>query len=507
MIEAAAVPGCAFVASGMWDYAQQRGKKASSGGVEPTTSAFGGRRSIQLSYEDLNGPTYDQASSVEPIPNAADRCNLSPLSFRSLPAIPANPSRETATPATAHAPAADEDGAATAGPAAVIAPRWVVLTVTWANSLGSGLLWGGVPFVMELQYGFTKGENLLLALAESIIYVVVALGSGPVLRRFAGHGLTPRAALMSIFIVQLVASGVALTGMWGVVLASCVFSAVGAALWPMMESYVSSGQHGGNMRRSIGIFNVTWMSATGAALLLMAPVIAFGHASHTLFALAPISILSMVLLRWFPARPAAHPPEHAHTHIAPQYAYLLRATRFVIPTSYIFISVIGPVLPFILRDLVIADELKTPIASLWMFARMFTVVILAQLTFWHGRWSTLAVGISLLAGGFAGIVLATDVSMLLIGLTLFGAGHGILYYAGLYYAMAVGGADVDAGGRFEALIGVGYVIGPVAGMLAGGTQAQLVGATWAAALLGIAPAIMPWLAWRRRLRGEQRAHA
>jgi hypothetical protein len=44
-------------------------------------------------------------------------------------------------------------------------------------------------------------------------------------------------------------------------------------------------------------------------------------------------------------------------------------------------------------------------------------------------------------------------------------------------------------------------------MLAGGTQAQLVGATWAAALLGIAPAIMPWLAWRRRLRTEQRAHA
>jgi MFS family permease len=177
------------------------------------------------------------------------------------------------------------------------------------------------------------------------------------------------------------------------------------------------------------------------------------------------------------------------------------------PTSYIFISVIGPVLPFILRDLAIDDAMKTPIASVWMFARMFTVMLLAQLTFWHGRWSTLAVGISLLAGGFATIVLATDVSMLLVGLTLFGAGHGIIYYAGLYYAMAVGGAEVDAAGRFEALIGVGYVIGPVAGMLAGGTQAQLVGATWAAAFLGIAPAIMPWLAWQRRLHSERRAHA
>jgi MFS family permease len=386
-------------------------------------------------------------------------------------------------------------------------PRWAVLTVTWANSLGSGLLWSGVPFVTELQYGFTKGENLLLALAESVIYVLVALVSGPILRRFEGQGLTPRIVLMSIFTVQLLASALALTGMWGVIAASCIFSAVGAALWPIMESYVSSGQHGGNMRRSIGIFNVTWMSATGAALLLMAPLVATGHASQTLLVLAPISLLSMFLLRWFPKKPAAHPPEHAHTHIAPQYAYLLRATRFVVPTSYIFISVIGPVLPFILRDLAIEDGLKTPIASVWMFARMFTVVILAQLTFWHGRWSTLAVGISLLAGGFAAIVLATNVSMLMIGLALFGAGHGVIYYAGLYYAMAVGGAEVDAGGRFEALIGVGYVIGPVAGMLAGGTQAQLVGATWAAALLGIAPAIMPWLAWQRRLRSERRVHA
>lgn len=424
-----------------------------------------------------------------------------------MPVLPVNAPRESANCAPALGSSAVMNPALGIAPTTAIAPRWVVLTVTWANSLGSGLLWGGVPFVTELQYGFTKGENLLLALAESVIYVIVALASGPILRRFEGRGLTPRIVLMTIFTVQLVASGLALTGMWGVIAAACIFSAVGAALWPIMESYVSSGQHGGNMRRSIGIFNVTWMSATGAALLLMAPLVAYGQASRTLLVLAPISLLSIFLLRWFPARPAAHPPEHAHTHIAPQYAYLLRATRFVMPTSYIFISVIGPVLPFLLRDLAIDDAMKTPIASVWMFARMFTVVLLAQLTFWHGRWSTLAVGISLLAGGFATIVLATDVSMLMIGLTLFGAGHGIIYYAGLYYAMAVGGAEVDAGGRFEALIGVGYVIGPVAGMLAGGTQAQLVGATWAAALLGIAPAIMPWLAWQRRLHSERRAHA
>jgi hypothetical protein len=36
----------------------------------------------------------------------------------------------------------------------------------------------------------------------------------------------------------------------------------------------------------------------------------------------------------------------------------------------------------------------------------------------------------------------------------------------LYYAMSVGGADVDAGGTHEALIGAGYTIGPGIGLLA-----------------------------------------
>ena len=65
-------------------------------------------------------------------------------------------------------------------------------------------------------------------------------------------------------------------------------------------------------------------------------------------------------------------------------------------------------------------------------------------------------------------------------------------------AMAVGGAEVDAGGRFEALIGLGYVIGPLAVMFCDESKGQLVGATWAAAMLGLVPALAPWFAWRRR---------
>lgn len=384
-------------------------------------------------------------------------------------------------------------------------PAWALLSVTWLNSLGSGILWSGVPFVTERQFGFTQTENLLLALAESVIYVAMALGSGPALRALAARGvLTARGWLASVFVVQLGASLLTLAGARGVVAAACVLSALGAALWPVMESYVSAGRHGGDMRRSIGRFNVTWMSATAASLFLMAPLVARGDAAAALLVMVPVSLASLALLRWFPRLPAAHAAEHAHTHIAPQYPFLLLATRFLIPASYVLIAVIGPVLPFLVRDLGVDDSLKTPLAATWMVSRAVTVLFLGGAGFWHGRWGTLVAGLALLGGGFAAAVLAGNVPLAAVGLAAFGAGHGILYLAGLYYAMSVGGAEVDAGGRFEALIGVGYVVGPVAALAVGGTPAGLVAGALLTAAAGALPAAGPYLAWRLARQGGPR---
>jgi hypothetical protein len=46
-----------------------------------------------------------------------------------------------------------------------------------------------------------------------------------------------------------------------------------------------------------------------------------------------------------------------------------------------------------------------------------------------------------------------------------------IYTGALYYAMEVGQADVDAGGAHEALIGLGYALGPGCGLLAAGSIA------------------------------------
>jgi hypothetical protein len=79
---------------------------------------------------------------------------------------------------------------------------------------------------------------------------------------------------------------------------------------------------------------------------------------------------------------------------------------------------------------------------------------------------------------------------------------GLTYYASLYYALAVGRAEVDAGGNFEALIGLGYLGGPLLGVAAsaavpGHSAGATVGLCWLIMAVGAAGALHAWRQARR----------
>ena len=146
-----------------------------------------------------------------------------------------------------------------------------------------------------------------------------------------------------------------------------------------------------------------------------------------------------------------------------------------------------------------------------MLTRVGVMLLMWRAGFWHGRWGTLLLGAGMMTGGFALVVLSPALFLMLLGFGVFGAGLGVVYYAALYYAMAVGRAQIDAGGRHESLIGVGYTIGPVAvllGIAAGpGTSGSdvataegvaIVTSVWILVALGSIIAIRPYMTARRR---------
>ena len=135
--------------------------------------------------------------------------------------------------------------------------------------------------------------------------------------------------------------------------------------------------------------------------------------------------------------------------------------------------------------------------------RFLTLGVMSRVLFWHGKWSALAMAGSALAGGLALVLLAGTAVGIVTGLAVFGVGMGLTYCLALYYSLSVGKGAVDAGGGFEALIGLGYLVGPLLGLAgrkagdgpAGATATVVL--TWMAAALVAIAAARPYFEARR----------
>lgn len=394
------------------------------------------------------------------------------------------------------------------------APLAAVLAVTFFGSVSGGVYWAAIFFVTAHHYGFSPARNLVLAMFMGIVYIIAARAAGPLTRR-AAENLRPRTILATALAAWTAAAlaPIALAGAETILWVGALLGAAASAVtWPVVESYLAAGRHGSDMRRAIGCFNVTWTPAVALALLLM-PAVGRANPLGPLALAAAGSLVALAAAFALPPRPGHHAPEAAAATMGREYVFLAHATAWLLPGSYVLASALAPLLPHRLATLDGARRVPDGVvAALWMVARFFVLAGMGRSHFWHGRWETLAVAAGALAGGFALALLGASTVVLAAGLILFGVGMAITYYASLYYSLAVGRAAVDAGGNFEALIGVGYVLGPLLGLAgyaassAHSPSSTTVALAWVATAVTCAGAVRWYLAARvaRRLAAERR---
>ena len=376
-----------------------------------------------------------------------------------------------------------------------------MLWLTILNSFATGILWNGLGFITDSVYRFTETETYSLFIVTGIAYTLTAFLTGRVLRRLASR-LNARRAMQWLFIVQGGVAPLVYVGSSsaGLLLVAIVTSMTGAALWPVVESYIAAGRSAQEVRRTLGIWCIAWMGSVTGVLLVMAPLQGGSGVLDprlSVFSILPLSALSLWIIRRVPDHPEHHHAElQAHD---PRDRALLASARALLPASYLLVGALSPLMPYLLARMEVSAHSQTPLTATWLALRTVTAAALGILAFWHGRWGTLLLGAIILAGGFALVVGVPSLVAITIGLALFGIGHGIIYYAAIYYALRVGNAEVDAGGVHEALIGIGYVLGPLAGL--GGHLLGCGGWTvlLLLSLLGVfaIPALLPW--WRERL--------
>ena len=386
-------------------------------------------------------------------------------------------------------------------------PLGAVLALTFVCSIGTGIFWHGIPFIAKHTYDFPQTRNLLLAFAMGGVYTLGAFTAGLVTRRIEHH-LSPRGVLaVSVTTLSLVCLGpLVVRGEWALWVAALVATYVTSLIWPVIESYVTAGRHGAAMRSAIGWFNLTWAPAVAIPMFALAPILE-SHGRWAIGGFASVGLVGLVALRWFAPRPGHHDDELAGIHVGPEYPYLLRSARVLLPLSYVLNATMSPILPYRFDAIGLDVWWETPAAATWIVVRVAVFALMWRMRFWHGRWGTLLVGAGAMTGGFGLVVTGPNLATMLAGLASLGVGLGVVYYAALYYAMAVGRAQVEAGGTHEGLIGAGYTIGPLAGLagaaIAGGVG--IVGAVWGLVGLAGIPAIRPYREARRgRRRGRGR---
>lgn len=370
-------------------------------------------------------------------------------------------------------------GAGTGPRAEVPASLWVLLGLTVANSLGTGAVTNGIFFIATESLHFSRSDNFLLGIALGLTYIMGALGVGPILRRAierheaVSHRAVLNGLMMALGVLCFVPWAVLrgqdkAGGEWAMWVFTMTYSPLTGALWPIIESYLAGGRSGTSLRRAIGRFNLCWSAAIPIAYWGMAPFLDH-QPLVALNVLGVFHVLSLGLIWMLPRTPASHREEH-HARTPAGYTPLLALCRVLLPMSYLILSVWSPYQPTAIGLLGVPVVWQTPLAATWHVSRVVMFAVLERLEGWHGRWWLPLTGAGVLVLGLIGAVGAPEfgsggvgITVLVVSLVGFGCGMGAIYASALYYAMSVGRAEVDAGGTHEALIGVGYTLGPALG--------------------------------------------
>lgn len=335
----------------------------------------------------------------------------------------------------------------------------------------------GIYFLTTHRYGWGLRANFLLAMTQGVAGVSGAMLTGIGTRRIGRlRTLAVLCALLAIVSAAplLLPGGLSQAVVVPVVL---LYTALGTACWPAIESLVVTGTDPRDMSRRIGGFNFVWASASAFALAISGALIDFWPSAVFLIALL-CDIACALLIVFCPSVRVGSP---ASDHLEPEPQLLAQRklamylSRIAMPAVMVVISSLLAMLPLlpVLREL--DTSVKTLVSSIWMAARWLAFVGLGASVWWHTRPKILLAAIVLLLAAFLCVTLrpsdwlgvslpwTLELTLMILGQIGLGLAAGMVYVASLYFGLVLTHGSTEQGGYHEALIAFGTIVGPAAG--------------------------------------------
>jgi predicted MFS family arabinose efflux permease len=364
-------------------------------------------------------------------------------------------------------------------------------------------------FYMKITFGFGELGNLGLAALYGFVYIFAAWQGGKFAQR---HGCRRSLVIGFLGIAASMTAGLVWHSPLGQVVTLSGWTISVCFIWPALEAIVTEGD-GVNMSDMVGFYNITW-ALGGALAYFFGGILLERLGLQSLFwlplclvaaqlALIPLAVhLTKTEKNAVSKKPPPSPAAVPAAAGSRQFLYLAWLAN---PLAYVAINTTIPLIPSISVKLGLSTGAAGIFCSLWMFARLGAFVFLWRWTWWHYRFGILALSFAVMVAGFAGIVLATSIPMLLAAQIGFGLSVGLIYYSSLYYSMNASDERGAHGGLHEAMIGAGLFLGPACGAFSifllpavAGAGVASVGGLLVAGMTGL-------LAMRRRQTRIQRA--
>lgn len=341
----------------------------------------------------------------------------------------------------------------------------IILLITFIESFATILLERGVHFYTEEVLGYSESDNLWLGLALGISYIVGAFTSHPIADRIGERRLISLAVLgaLAIHVTLMFWQDYA-----AFITVMIVTGMLSGWKWPVIESYIAAGRTPKQQARAIAMFNVSWATSVPLALVAVGLLVDTGSPMAIFLTAAICNAAVLALLTRINPEPIhlEHDhPERPVEHEIAWYQRLLSASRWTMLGSYALLFLLSPLMPFIFADLGYDARSGAWFSSLMDVMRLVAFIAMGIWIGWHGMMSPIVVSIVAMPVGFVMILLGPNLATVIAGEIAFGLSSGICYYASLYYAMVVKNASVDAGGAHEGLIGIGFALGPMMGLL------------------------------------------
>jgi hypothetical protein len=345
------------------------------------------------------------------------------------------------------------------------------------GSVGGTLMSIGIPFLTKERLHWGPGRNFALAGAQGAVYVVGAMFASRLAAR-----VRPRAALVGVYVALAALAGIgAMAGRSDAVIVSVAlaYTATIGMSWPILEALVASGGEPSGLAKRVALYNLVW-PATGAAAMAIEGTILEWWPPGLMVGTAAIHLISAWLAAGGSSAPSPEIGSEPSAHPAPEPELLrvrtraLWVSRLALPATYAVIYGLMPLMPDLAVMKRFDTRAQTAISSTWLVARWLAFVILAAGTWWHTRPRALVGAACIMLVAFLGITLppsllwhrvtpGIDLAVMIVWQILLGLALGMIYSGSLYFGMVLSEGSTEHGSYHEALIGVGWVLGPTAG--------------------------------------------